>query len=126
MDTIRLLIIDDNTRVRDALQATLSNRPRLEVYACDASLNAATTMVGAVAPDVVLFEPKSSDGKGLELCRRILSSELPPALVVLTTYRDEQEAMGLSELGVSRYLLKDIDFQWLYQEILDTYAEQPA
>ena len=54
----------------------------------------------------------------------ILAAKSSPAVVVLTSYHDEQEEMVLSELGVSRYLLKDIDSNGLYQEIIGSYTER--
>jgi DNA-binding NarL/FixJ family response regulator len=41
-----------------------------------------------------------------------------PAVVILTSFYDEREALVLSELGVQRYMLKDIDTQRLADEIL--------
>ena len=122
---IRLLIIDDNVSVREALRVTLSSKPDLDVLACSAA--APRTVIEAVRasdPDVVLVEPKSLKDKGLETCGHILAAKSSPAVVVLTSYHDEQEEMVLSELGVSRYLLKDIDSNGLYQEIIDSYTER--
>jgi DNA-binding NarL/FixJ family response regulator len=126
MDKIRLLIIDDHVSVRDALQVSLGNKPALEVVTSDAALSTVVEIIDAIAPDVVLFEPKGLNGEGLQTCRHILAAKSGPAVIVLTSYRSEQEAMVLSELGVSRYLLKDIDTQSLYKEILSSYAERQA
>jgi DNA-binding NarL/FixJ family response regulator len=123
MNTIRLLIVDDHMTVRDALQVSLGSKPSLEVLACDCDLNSVTDCVNKYAPDVVLFEPKNLNGKGFEACRRIMAARPEPAVIVLTSYSNEQEAMILAELGVRRYLLKDIDTQSLYSEILSSYAE---
>jgi DNA-binding NarL/FixJ family response regulator len=124
MKKIRLLIVDDHIDVRDALQVSLSSKPHLEVLTSDADLQTVAQTLGSVAPDVVLFEPKSLSNKGLQTCRTILASESQPAVIILTSYHSEKEAMVLSELGVSRYLLKDIDSQRLYDEILQCYAER--
>jgi DNA-binding NarL/FixJ family response regulator len=124
MDTIRLLIVDDHVGVREALQVSLSSKPYLEVMTSDADLNTVVETIDVIAPDVVLFEPKSLNNQGLQTCRHILAAKSEPVVIVLTSYRNEKEAMVLSELGVSRYLLKDIDSQSLYEEILRCYAER--
>lgn len=124
MNKICLLIVDDHVDVRDALQVSLSSKPRLEVLTSNADLQSVVETLQTVAPDVVLFEPKSLSNKGLQTCRTILTSDSQPAVIVLTSYHSEKEALVLSELGVSRYLLKDIDSQRLYDEILQCYAER--
>lgn len=117
-DTIRLLIIDDYVSVRQALRVSLGKKPGLEVKAVNGDLQTAIDAVNGFAPDIVLFEPKSVNGKGYETCRSILEAPTRPAVIVHTSYRNEQEAMILAELGVCNYLLKDIGTQSLYEAIL--------
>jgi DNA-binding NarL/FixJ family response regulator len=126
MGKIRLLIIDDHVKVRDALQVSLGNKPNLEVLTSDAAPETLIQTVESIAPDVVIFEPKSQDGDGVEACRRILSVKCQPVVIVLTSYHSEQEEMNFVELGVSRYLLKDVDTQSLYEEIVASYADRQA
>ena len=126
MAKILLLIIDDHARVRDALQVSLGNKPNLEVLTSDAEPATLTQTVDSIAPDVVIFEPKSLNGDGVDACQRILAAKCQPAVIVLTSYHSEQEEMNFVELGVSRYLLKDVDTQRLYEEILASYAERQA
>lgn len=126
MDKIRLLVIDDHIGVRDALQVSLSNRTDLEVLTAAADPGSLMQTVDTVTPEVVIFEPKNVNGEGVDTCRRILAAECQPVVLVLTSYRDEQEEMNLVELGVSRYLLKEVDSQRLYEEILAAHAERRA
>jgi DNA-binding NarL/FixJ family response regulator len=126
MQQLRLLIVDDHVRVRDALQVSLSNMPDLEVLTSDADPETLTQTVEEIAPDVVIFEPKRLNGHGVEACRTILAAPCNPVVIVLTSYYSEREEMNVRELGVSRYLLKDIDSQRLYEEILASYAERRA
>lgn len=121
---IRVLIIDDNVGVRVALNLALASKPNLEVIASGAQKDSAVQLVASLQPDVVIMEPKSLNGQGYQTCKDIVESEYHPVVITLTSYYDDQEALILAELGASRYLLKDIDTQSLYEEILLSYAER--
>lgn len=126
MDTIRVLIVDDHVGVRDALQVALGSKPNLHVMASDADFGTIVETIETTAPEVVLLEPKSFNGRGLETCREILSTDAPPAVIVLTSWRSEREELVLRELGIRRYLLKDIDTTRLYEDILTIHAERSS
>jgi DNA-binding NarL/FixJ family response regulator len=121
---VRLLIIDDNPGVRRALEARLSKVPRLEVVGSVGDARSAQSMADSLRPDVVLLEPKGLDGKGIDLCQSLLIGPRSPVVVILTSFHDEREALALTELGVQRYMLKDIDTQRLADEILAASQEQ--
>lgn len=118
MDRVTLLIIDENPQVRRALEARLSTMPQLEVLGSVGSVGEAESVLRSTMPDVVLIEPKRLNGEGISLIQSLASSPHPPLIIVLTSYRDEDEEMVATQLGISCYMLKEIDSKALLDTIL--------
>lgn len=60
-------------------------------------------------PDALLLDLQfMGDGKrGTEVIAELTSSEHPPAVIVLTTYDNDQDVLEAMSAGASSYLLKD-------------------
>jgi two-component system response regulator DevR len=121
MNRIRVLIVDGNPSVRSALATRLSIMPQLEVMGSVGSVSEAQSAIQQAAPDVVLVEPKRLKGEGMELIQTLTSVDRPPLIIVLTTYHDEDEEMLANELGISCYMLKEIDSQALLDAIVSCH-----
>lgn len=118
MDRTRLLIIDEHRAVRQALVSRLQQTGKMEVVGSTGSTQEGLLQVEALHPNIVLLETKRSDGTGLETCRRIVRTHPDTAVIVLTSYEDEDERQAAFMAGATRYLLKDIDSTRLVCEIL--------
>jgi DNA-binding NarL/FixJ family response regulator len=116
---IRVLIIDENPTVREALMARLSAVPELEVVATAWSFEQGLEALRAWRPDVVLLELKGRSRYGLDPIGTIFRamSGLPVGVIVLTSYQDDLERAIALQAGAQRYLLKDIDSDLLIGEI---------
>lgn len=114
---VKLLIIDDRETVRQALEARLSHAPEIELVGSAASSEEGVRTALDVSPDIVLLEIKMADGKGLDTCRRITQANSSIAVIVLTSYMDEDERQAAFQAGASSYVLKDIDSQRLIRAI---------
>ena len=116
---IRVLIIDENPTVREALMARLSAVPELEVVATAWSFEQGLEALRAWQPDVVLLELKGRSRYGLDPIGTIFRamSGLPVGVIVLTSYQDDLERAIALQAGAQRYLLKDIDSDLLIGEI---------
>lgn len=118
VDRVRLLIIDENPQVRRALETRLGSMPQLEVLGSVGSAEEAADLLRHAAPDVVLIEPKRLNGEGILLIQDLVSAPDPPLIIVLTSYHDENEELIATELGISCYMLKEIDSEALLNAIL--------
>jgi len=123
---ITLMIIDDHDAVRRALESRLRQIPGIEVVGCTGSREEGIHQALLLRPDVVLLETKRSDGAGLEICRRIARGAPETAVIVLTSYEDEQERHQAFLAGARRYVLKDIDSAQLLREIQVAQAVRSA
>ena len=114
---VKLLIIDDRETVRQALKARLSHAPEIEWVGSAGSSEDGVQAALDLSPDIILLEIKMADGKGLDTCRRIKQANPSIAVIVLTSYVDEDERQAAFQAGASSYVLKDIDSQRLIRAI---------
>jgi NarL family two-component system response regulator LiaR len=105
---IRVLLVDDHQVVREGLRFVLEQEADIEVVGEAGDGRAALEAIRALAPDVVLLDMMMPvlDGKGvLETLRR---EELAPAVVVLTSYPGEEQAIVAVRAGALSYLPKSV------------------
>jgi DNA-binding NarL/FixJ family response regulator len=123
---LRVLIIDEHEKVRQALEARLQTANDMEVVGCTGCWQEGIHQAVEHVADVVLLETKRSDEQGMAALRR-LQAECPYTyVVVLTSYPDPKEKVEALEAGASRYLLKEIGSDYLLQEIRDVVRPRAA
>ncbi|MCP4423040.1 MAG: response regulator transcription factor [Chloroflexi bacterium] len=125
MNDIRLLIIEEHTAVRDALQVRLQSSSNLDVIAAhkrvtdwDAQRPLLLSPDKANA-DVVLLGLKSSGYRPLSATINDIRSfeRCGTAVIVLASVADDIERELVFQAGAQSYLLKDINSTQLIAEI---------
>ncbi|MFD0684906.1 response regulator [Actinomadura fibrosa] len=106
-DTTRILVVDDQTVVREGLVLLLELLPGIEVAGSAGDGEAALAMVGEVRPDVVLMDLRMPRVDGVEATRRIKEAHPEVEVVVLTTYADDESVFAALRAGARGYLTKD-------------------
>lgn len=114
---IRVVVVDDQTVVREGLETLLELSPGIEVVGAAADGEDAVQMVAAQRPDVVLMDLRMPRCDGVEATRRITSQFPDTRVVVLTTYADDASIFGALEAGARGYLTKDAAAQQIQQAI---------
>jgi DNA-binding NarL/FixJ family response regulator len=104
---LRVVIADDQTSVRDGLVALLSTLPDFEVVGAAANGNEVMDLVKQVAPHAVLMDLRMPDVDGVEATRRLSQTHPDVAVVVLTTYADDESVLAALQAGARAYLTKD-------------------
>ncbi len=105
--TVRVLVADDQTVVREGLVMLLGLSPGVEVVAAAADGDDAVHLARQHHPDVVLMDLRMPRCDGVVATRRILA-ELPGTrVIVLTTYADDESVFAALEAGARGYLTKD-------------------
>lgn len=104
---IRVLVVDDQAVVRDGLVTLLSLIDGVEVVgeASDGSVGVA--LAAQLAPDVVLMDLRMPVLDGTGATAAIVAARPSTAVLVLTTYADDESILGALRAGARGYLTKD-------------------
>jgi DNA-binding NarL/FixJ family response regulator len=107
---IRVVVVDDQAVIRTGLRTMLEHETDLTIVGEASNAAEAVDVVAASHPDVVLMDVRMPEGDGIEATRRILASGAAtlPAVLVLTTFDDDEYVFGALQAGASGFLLKDV------------------
>ena len=110
----RVLVVDDDERLREALRRGLSLHGFEAGLAADAG--AALGYVRAQWPDVIVIDVMMPGMDGISLCRTVRESSSVPILMLTAKDAVEDRVAGL-EAGADDYVVKPFDLQELIARI---------
>jgi DNA-binding NarL/FixJ family response regulator len=105
METIRVLVVDDNVQFRGGLRALLAASD-MELAGEAATGQEAIASAERLQPDVVLMDISMPGLNGLEATRRILSVSPHIGVLMLTMFEDDDSVFEAMQAGARGYLLK--------------------
>ena len=107
---MRVLVVDDDRLVCEALKTILQTEGDVEVAGVGHNGHDAVSLFAELKPDVLLMDIRMGGMTGLEACQAILS-EFPDARILfLTTFLDDEYIVQALRMGAKGYLLKQ-DFE---------------
>ncbi len=118
----RLVLVDDHAIVRQGLSSLLGRETDLEVVGEAGSCAEAMVIVGRERPDVVLLDLKLSaaaDTEGLDLCEQLTARYPESAVLVLTTFIDDDLVLQAVRAGARGYVVKEVDTSALVRAVRD-------
>jgi two-component system, OmpR family, response regulator MprA len=107
MSAVRVLIVDDDRALRDALRRALV-LAGYEPIAVETG-EAALTEVARSEPDAVVLDIGLPDVDGLEVCRRLRRSGRRVPVLMLTARDEVSDRIGGLDAGADDYLVKPFD-----------------
>jgi two-component system, NarL family, response regulator DevR len=106
---IRVMIIDDHEIVREGLKAILGNEPDFEVVAESATADDVGELVGKANPNVILLDARLPGVSGAEACRQLATTYPDIAVLIVSTYSDNDLIQDCIKAGARGYVVKDIE-----------------
>ncbi|MBV9688459.1 MAG: response regulator transcription factor [Ktedonobacteraceae bacterium] len=106
---IRLLIVDDHEMVREGLKAMLVSEADFDIVGDAANAEQALELIERLQPDVVLLDIRLPDMSGIEVCRTVAQRFPRTAVLILTTFTDENLIAQCIQAGARGYIIKDIE-----------------
>ncbi|TEU15551.1 MAG: response regulator transcription factor [Anaerolineales bacterium] len=112
-EAIRVLIADDHEVVRDGLRMILEAEEGFSVVGEAGDGAQAVDLTGKLLPQVVLMDLRMPRMDGLEAIELIRDAWPEVAIVILTTYNEDDLMLRGLRAGALGYLLKDTNRQTL-------------
>lgn len=116
-EKIRVLIVDDQALIRTGIVTLLARKPGIEVVGQASNGQEALELVAALDPDVVLMDVMMPVMDGVEATRRLAERGSRPAVIILSTFRDDEYVFRGIAAGARGYLLKDVDHKALAEAV---------
>lgn len=107
IETIKVLLVDDHTVVRNGVRLMLSSASDIEVTGEAASAQEAIRAAEAQRFDVALVDIALPGKNGLDLLKTLRVTHPQLAVLILSTYAEDIYAMRALKLGAAGYLTKD-------------------
>jgi DNA-binding NarL/FixJ family response regulator len=106
---LRIVIADDQAIVREGLEQLLGGLSGIEVAGTAADGEQALALVAQQHPDAILLDLHMPVLDGIGATRRLVAEHPEVAIVVLTTYVDDESVREALRAGARSYLTKDVD-----------------
>jgi DNA-binding NarL/FixJ family response regulator len=106
---IDVLVVDDHALMRAGLRGLIAGAGDMRVIGMAADGAQALAALAASTPDVVLMDLSMPNLDGVAATRRISEEHPDVAVLVLTSYSDQQRVLEAMDAGAIGYVLKDTD-----------------
>ncbi|HET7602313.1 MAG TPA: response regulator [Gemmatimonadales bacterium] len=123
MDSLRVLIVDDDPAIIRLLDAVLQNAG---VSSVTHVTSAERALAQAGAADVVLLDHQLPDFEGVDLLRSFRDRPEPPSVVMITAHGNEALAAESLRRGADDYLVKDGTLPNLLPKVLERVRRERA
>ena len=117
MSTIRVMIVDDHTVVRDGVATMLGRQDDITVVGEASNGREAVGIAKSLRPDVILMDLRMPEMDGVEAMRHIREDDKDVKFIVLTTFDTDEYIFHAIEVGAKGFLLKDASREELFEAV---------
>jgi DNA-binding NarL/FixJ family response regulator len=122
MDTIKVLLVEDQTLMRQGLKTILELEPGMTVVGDAADGESGVRLALELRPDVILMDVQLPGISGVDATTAICAAWPAARVIILTTFdRDDYVYQGV-RAGAMGFLLKDTPAENLVQTIQKVHA----
>ncbi|MBT3321660.1 MAG: response regulator transcription factor [Anaerolineae bacterium] len=104
---IRVLIVDDHMIVRQGLHLVFETEDRIDIVGEAADGEIAVRLASELKPDVILMDLQMPNKDGLTAIQEIRATQPDIAILILTTYNEDEIMVQGLQAGAKGFLLKD-------------------
>jgi NarL family two-component system response regulator LiaR len=126
MTKIRILVVDDESVVRDGVVAILSLQPDMEVVGDARNGIEAVKLAHKTKPNVILLDMVMPEQDGLVTIPKLKEILPESKILVLTSFAESDRVYQAVKSGALGYLLKDATRMQLLQAIRDVSKGQAS
>lgn len=110
---IRIVLVDDQTLVRQGIRSLLELSGEVEIVAEASDGEEALVVIRRERPDVVLLDVRMPRKGGIDVLRELQAEGKAPPAILLTTFDDDEVLLAGMKAGARGYLLKDVSLEQL-------------
>ena len=114
---IRVVLVDDQTLVRQGIRSLLELAGDVAIVAEAADGDEGIAVIRRERPDVVLLDLRMPKKGGVDVLRVLQATGALPPTIVLTTFDDDEALLDAVKAGAKGYLLKDVSLERLTDAI---------
>jgi DNA-binding NarL/FixJ family response regulator len=105
--TVRVMLVDDHTLVREGLRHILAATPGVEVVAEAGEAEEALRRAAETRPDLAVMDLSLPGASGLELTERLRARHPELRVLILSVHDHPEYVLGAVRAGAQGYLRKD-------------------
>ncbi len=121
MEKIRLLLADDHPLIRAGFKSLLGKNKNFEIIGEAENGKELIDMTAKLMPDIVLADINMPYITGLEAMAQLIKSYPQIKYIVLTMHEEHEYIMNALKIGVSGFILKNVERSELEKAILTVY-----
>ena len=121
---IRVMLVDDQTLVRQGVRSLLELNEDIEVVAEASDGQEAIEMAPEIRPDVLLLDIRMPRKNGLDVLKELNEAGTLPPTIILTTFDEDDLVLDGIRTGARGYLLKDVSLDELVGAVKSVAAGQ--
>ena len=105
--SIRIILADDHTLLRQGLHALIEEQPDMTVIAEAEDGRSTVQLAAKLRPDIIVMDISMPGMNGMEATRQILTNDPGIRVLALSMHTDRRFIVEMLGAGASGYLLKD-------------------
>lgn len=107
METIKIVLADDHSIVRDGIKQLLETEEYIKIVGEASDGVEAINMVDESSPDILIMDISMPNMTGIEATHKLVQKQSSTKILILSMYDKEEYVLKAVELGAYGYLMKD-------------------
>jgi DNA-binding NarL/FixJ family response regulator len=121
MNTIKLILADDHTLIREGFKSLLGKNEIFEIAGEAGDANELKELLSTLTPDIILVDITMPGLSGLEVMGQLKQENPYLKFIILTMHEEREYVLNAIRNGASGYLLKNVERMELENAIKTVY-----